>query len=112
MEALKASAWNQARGSEPPAPLPPETVEVLTSLLPKPSQRSDDSDSWYLVVSWIIGFVSFAIAWVYAILTYGFFLGVGLGWIPALAIGFVCGLLWPIAVIVIAVVAWFVLRGS
>jgi len=43
-----------------------------------------------------VGAVAAMVAWVYAIATYGFFLGVGLGWIPALIIGVVAGLLWPL----------------
>lgn len=49
----------------------------------------------------IVGGIAFVIAWIYAIATYGFFLGVGLGWVPALIIGLVVGMLWPLVVLAI-----------
>ncbi len=50
----------------------------------------------------VVGGIAFLFAWVYAIATYGFFLGLGLGWIPAAVIGLIAGLLWPVVVIAIA----------
>ena len=45
----------------------------------------------------IIGVIVFLVGWYYAIASFGFFLGVGLGWIPALFIA------WIIDFVVIAV---------
>jgi hypothetical protein len=42
------------------------------------------------------GVIVFLCAWVYAGMAYGFFLGVGLGWIPAAVFGFLAGALWPL----------------
>lgn len=37
----------------------------------------------------IVGFIAFVIGWIYAISAFGFFLGVGLGWLPALFIALI-----------------------
>ena len=48
---------------------------------------------------WIVGIVAAIIAWIYAIASYGFFLGLGLGWIPSAIIGALVGFLWPLLVV-------------
>ena len=58
-------------------------------------------DTTYGKGFWITFVISFAVSWLYAITTYGFFLGVGLGWIPSLVIASVTGLLWPLIAIAI-----------
>ena len=45
----------------------------------------------------IVGVIVFLIGWVYAIGAFGFFIGLGLGWIPALVIA------WIVDLVVIAV---------
>ena len=59
----------------------------------------------------IVGGLSFIAAWLYAIATYGFFLGVGLGWIPAAVIGFIAGLLWPLLLLVLGGLVLLLLSG-
>jgi hypothetical protein len=48
----------------------------------------------------IVGFCTFWGCWIYAIATYGWFLGLGVGWIPSLFIAYIFGLLagvlWPL----------------
>ncbi len=60
----------------------------------------------------ITGVIAFIALMVYAVSTYGWFLGLGMGWIPAGVIAFVIGLLWPVVLfalaLVIALPAWFV----
>ncbi len=53
----------------------------------------------YKTVGGLVGFVAFAASWLYCIFTYGFLIGVMLGWIPALIVGFIAGVLWPIVII-------------
>lgn len=54
-----------------------------------------------MVAGCLAGAGAFLWAWIYSINTYGFFLGVGLCWIPSLGIGAIVGglsfLVWPIA---------------
>lgn len=37
----------------------------------------------------IIGIIIFFVGWIYAISTYGFFLGLGIGWIPAIFVAWI-----------------------
>lgn len=57
--------------------------------------------------AYIVGGIAFVIAWIYAIASYGFFLGVGLGWLPAAVIGFIAGILWPIVLFALALLLLF-----
>lgn len=51
----------------------------------------------YSATSYITGFISFVVVWVYAISQWGFLIGITLGWIPAMITAFLAGLLWPLA---------------
>lgn len=66
-------------------------------------------DDEYAKVAYVVGGIVFVVAWVYAIATYGLFLGIGLGWIPAAFIGAIAGLLWPVVVLGLFGVMLFVL---
>ena len=44
----------------------------------------------------LVGGLTFFGSWAYAVSQYGFFLGGGLGWIPAVFIGIIVGAIWPI----------------
>jgi len=58
----------------------------------------------------IIAVVVFIGSWIYCINTYGFLLGVGLGWLPsiiaAVVIGGIIGLLWPLAIALIVLIVY------
>lgn len=56
----------------------------------------DAKMSEYAIGAWITGVLAFLASWAYAVASWGFLLGVGLGWIPALFIGAIAGLLWPL----------------
>lgn len=60
------------------------------------------SDHAYVWGVFIVGIPTFLGCWGYAIAQYGFFLGAGLGWLPALAITAVTAGLWPL---------WLILAG-
>jgi len=65
----------------------------------------------YVPIAFIVGGLAFLGTWIYAIVTYGFFFGVGLGWIPALGIGVVAGALWPlIALAILGIIVLFFYR--
>jgi len=61
--------------------------------------------SIYQAGALITGIIAFLLCWLYAVITYGLFIGVGLGWIPSLVIAFIAGLLWPLVAVVVAVLA-------
>lgn len=46
-------------------------------------------------------FIIFIGAWIYCIATYGFLLGVGLGWLPAAITAGIAAFLWPLILLVI-----------
>lgn len=62
------------------------------------------SDSSYqagvVIVGGLTAIVVFVGAWIYCISEYGFLLGVGLGWLPAvitaIIVGALVGFLWPL----------------
>ncbi|NJC87316.1 MAG: hypothetical protein FIB02_02105 [Desulfuromonas sp.] len=49
----------------------------------------------------VVGTSVFFGSWIYAIKTYGWFLGLGLGWIPSFFLGIMAAIFWPVAVLVI-----------
>ena len=55
----------------------------------------------YKIGYWITSVLTFFICWIYAIASYGFFLGLGLGWIPSIVIAVIVGALWPLAVLAV-----------
>lgn len=59
------------------------------------------------ILVWVLVFVG---TWIGCIVNYGFLLGVGLGWLPAAIVATISALLWPLALIAIAVVVFLVYR--
>jgi hypothetical protein len=51
----------------------------------------------------IVTAIAFLVLWAYAVDTYGWFLGGGLGWIPALFLAILLGFLWPIVAVGIVI---------
>jgi ABC-type multidrug transport system permease subunit len=68
----------------------------------KEDKKSDIFDYYFPVVQ-ITTTITFIGCWLYAIVCYGFFLGVGLGWFPSLIIAVIVGFLWPLMAILIAI---------
>jgi hypothetical protein len=60
----------------------------------------------------ITAVLAFFAGWAYAIFAYGFFLGGGLGWIPALLIAVIAGLIWPVLALAVGGVVLFFLIAS
>lgn len=53
-------------------------------------------DDWYEIGGILFGGLTFLASWIYCIATYGYLLGVGLGWLPSLIVGAIVGFLWPL----------------
>ena len=68
-----------------------------------------DNDGWYELGRAITLLVVFIGCYIYAIATYGFLLGVGLGWIPSAIIATIVSFLWPL--IVIGVIICIIIVG-
>ena len=58
---------------------------------------------YYNIGFWITSVITFLGCWIYAIAQYGFFIGIGLGWIPSMIIAVIAGLLWPLIAIVLSI---------
>ena len=52
-------------------------------------------------IGYIVGVISFFAGWMYAISAYGWFLGLGLGWLPAIFIALIVACLWPVVLAVL-----------
>jgi len=52
-----------------------------------------------------VAFLAFLAGWVYAIATYGFFLGGGLGWIPAAFLAILAMFLWRFILLLVLIAA-------
>ena len=59
---------------------------------------------WYWVGYWISFVLIFLGCWVCCIASYGFLLGVGLGWLPSGIAAGVLSFLWPLMLIGIAII--------
>lgn len=59
-------------------------------------------DDSYGVGAFITGLIAFVWIWIYCSLTYGF-LGFALGWMPAMILGWVLGLLWPLVALLLII---------
>ena len=53
----------------------------------------------------IVGLIAFVIFWIYAIANYGWFLGIGLGWLPAMFLAIIAAYLWPLIVLAMLIAA-------
>lgn len=72
---------------------------------------ADRKRSWssiYLIVASFVGSLVFIVCWVYTYISWGFWLGVFLGWIPSLLTGIVAGLVWPMVIFIAVVYLLFV----
>ncbi|MCK4207201.1 hypothetical protein J3U99_20755 [Brucella pituitosa] len=66
-------------------------------------------NDWYVAFGFPLGVVAFVSAWLYAVYAHGFFLGVGLGWLPAIFIGIIAGFLWPFVLLSFITIIVFML---
>lgn len=80
------SPWPQ-RERPDPAPAP------VSEPLPEPPMPPW---GYYYLGAWIVGLLTFAGTWVWAISKYGFLIGVGLAWFPSLIVGVIAGAAWPL----------------
>ncbi len=67
-------------------------------------------ETWYKIGAYSTGVVTFFAIWIYAFVTWGFLVGLAIGWLPAIIGAFIAALLWPlIAFIVVAFIVLIVL---
>lgn len=66
---------------------------------------NDDGAQTYFGFAYLVGIPAFLGSWWYAIDRWGWFIGLGLCWLPALCIGVIAGLAWPL-ILLAAVGLW------
>jgi hypothetical protein len=68
------------------------------------------------VLGYIVGLLTFVGAYIYCIATYGFLLGLGLGWIPAsivaAIVGYLTVVLWGPALLAAVIITYKILTSS
>jgi len=57
----------------------------------------------YKTIGNFFAFSTFFISWIYCIVSYGFLLGVGLGWLPSLVLAIIATYIWPLFIIAISI---------
>lgn len=66
-------------------------------------------EDWYPIGAFITGVIAFLACWVFAIVSWGFLIGVGLGWIPSIFIAIIAGLIWPLLALAVGAVALLII---
>ena len=62
----------------------------------------------YLIVAFIVGGLAAITAWIASMFVAGFW-GFLLGWIPALIVGFLAGILWPLTILIVGgLILWII----
>jgi hypothetical protein len=75
----------------------------LARKLPTMREIYIDWGAVYRVGGLITAALVFIACWAYAVLSWGFLLGVGLGWIPSLFIAVIAGFIWPLLALALVV---------
>ena len=77
-------------------------------------EKQNDTE-WYPIGAIFTAIITFVGSWIYCIATYGFLLGVGLGWLPSIIVAVIAGFLWPLIaiaiVLAIAVIAYLIFKN-
>ena len=72
-----------------------------------PTKKREIHIDWgvvYRIGAFITGGLAFIASWAYAAISWGFLLGVGLGWVPAIFIGIIAGFIWPLIALVLVLI--------
>ena len=75
-----------------------------------------DYRGYYMIGFLITAIICFILSWIYAAVSWGFLIGLGLGWIPSIFIGIIAGAIWPLLVLVfiagLAIIGYFWYKSS
>ena len=71
---------------------------------------SDGDSNWYMVGYWICWVITFLGCWIYCIATYGFLLGVGLGWLPSAIAATIISIFWPLIALGIILLVFYLAK--
>ncbi|CCO25531.1 protein of unknown function [Maridesulfovibrio hydrothermalis AM13 = DSM 14728] len=65
-----------------------------------------DENNWYNVGYKVFWYLLFVGTWIYCVFSYGFLVGVSLGWIPSIIFASIVAYLWPLASVIILYVIY------
>ncbi|MDO8468225.1 MAG: hypothetical protein Q7S29_00505 [Candidatus Peribacter sp.] len=71
-----------------------------------------DDHPIYFIVAIIVGLLTFIGVWIYALFSWGFLIGLAIGWLPALIAAWVAGLLWPLVVAAAVIIIGLMIFSS
>ena len=94
--------WNKIKSSSEGILSGKELRDLIKERQQERVQSLDKKD-YYWIGFCITAIITFIACWIYAIAHYGFFLGLGLGWIPSLFIAVIAGLIWPLIAVVLTI---------
>lgn len=81
----------------------------------RPTLQSQSDIDWGVIyedgraITFVVVFIG---CYIYAIASYGFLFGVGLGWLPSVIIAGIAAVLWPLAAILIAMLVLLLIGKS
>ena len=67
-----------------------------------------DFEDTYITGAYITGVITFFGIWIYAFASWGFLVGLAIGWLPAMIGAYIFGFLWPL---ILLVVVLFLMAG-
>jgi hypothetical protein len=62
----------------------------------------------YRIGALIAGIIIFIGVWIYAIVSWGFLIGIAIGWLPALISAVIGGFIWPLIILILIILAIFI----
>ena len=71
-----------------------------------------DIGDYYAIGGYITGFFTFFAIWIYAFASWGFLIGLAIGWLPAIIGAVILGFLWPLAAIALTGFILLILSNS
>jgi hypothetical protein len=71
----------------------------------------DENIGWYTWGYWICWAILFLGCWIYAIASYGFLLGVGLGWFPSAIVATIVAFFWPLLLVGVVAIAYIIYKS-
>ena len=92
---------NDSQGHAGSGPYTDNSGDYRRAVHPKLSFHYRQSSCGGALMGFLVGVSVFFVSWGYAIKSYGWLFGLGLGWIPAFFLGIMAGMFWPVAILLI-----------
>lgn len=80
------------------------TAPIKKNIVKKENEIKNDFGDKYLLIGWFIGVIIFVCIWIYAFVSWGFLIGLAIGWLPAIIGGIISGLIWPLIIVFLIII--------